>query len=202
VRIFLGDNMTAPTKVNYKVYQGSTFNEVLRWESYIKNYVTISNITKTAPAIITAVGHEIPTGWRFKVSGVQGMKEINSDEYLVATSTDTDTITVNLLNSTGYSPYTSGGIIEYYSPKALTGLTARMQIRAKITDSDTILELTTENGGIVLDDIAKTIAINITATQTTLLTFKTAVYSLEILSGSTVTTLLKGNLTLENEITR
>ena len=60
--------MTAPVKTNFKIYQGSTFTEVLRWESYTKVYKTITNITKTAPVVITAIGHGMPVGWRAKVS--------------------------------------------------------------------------------------------------------------------------------------
>jgi hypothetical protein len=41
--------MTAPTKANLKIYQGSTFREVFRWESYTKVYVPITGISKTAP---------------------------------------------------------------------------------------------------------------------------------------------------------
>lgn len=194
--------MTAPTKVNYKIYQGSTFNEVLRWEAYTKAYASITGISKTAPVVITAVAHGMPAGWRFRVSGVVGMKEINTEDYLIASTVTDDSVTVNLLNSSTFTTYTSGGTIEYNIPKSLLGLTARMQIRAKLTDTDSILELTTENGGIILDDTAKTITMHITATQTELLTFKSAVYSLELLNGSIVNTLVKGVLTLESEITR
>ena len=35
-----------PAKINYKIYQGSTFQETLRWESETKTYVPISAITK------------------------------------------------------------------------------------------------------------------------------------------------------------
>lgn len=194
--------MTAPTKVNYKIYQGSTFNEVLRWESYTKAYANITGISKAAPAIITAPGHSMPAGWRFKVSNVAGMKEINSEDYLIGTSVDTNTITVNLLNSSGFTSYTSGGVLEYFQPKSLAGLSAQMQIREKVTSTDPIIELTTINGGIILDDSAKTITITLTSEQTKLLTFKTAVYSLELINGSTVIPLIKGNISLETEITR
>lgn len=91
--------MATPVKKNFKVYQGSTFTEILRWESPTKVYKSISSISKTAPIVITAVAHGIVVGWRCKVSNVLGMKEINSDEYIQATSVTSDTITINSINA-------------------------------------------------------------------------------------------------------
>jgi len=192
-----------PTKINFKVYQGSTFKELLRWETSTKVYVPITAISKSAPITITAPGHTIPVGWRVKVTSVTGMKEINSaDIYHVVTSTSTDTVVINAVNAIGYTDYVSGGVIEYNAPNSLAGVTARMQIRSKITDELVILELTTENGGITIDDTAKTITMNISAAATTLLTFASAVYSMELINGSEVTPFINGVLTLEREITR
>jgi hypothetical protein len=196
--------MVAPVKLNFKVYQGSTFREVLRWESSTKTYTPITAITKTAPVVVTAVNHNMPTGWRAKITGVSGMKEINDSEaYRVATATTTDTVTFNAVNATNYSTYTSGGVLEYNTPVDLQNYTARMQIRSKLASDTVILELTTQNGGIVLNNTAKTITILMTATQTTLLTFATAVYSLElVLSGTEVVPFCGGTLTLVPEVTR
>lgn len=194
--------MSAPTKVNYKIYQGSTFSEVLRWESYEKSYANITGISKAAPAVITVAAATLPVGWRIKVSGVVGMKEINTDDYHIVTENTLSAISINLLNTSNYSTYVSGGTIEYFTPKSLSGYTAQMQIREKITSVDPILELTTENGGILINDGLKTITITMTAEQTRLLSFKTAVYSLELIKGVTITSLTKGNLVLETEITR
>jgi hypothetical protein len=195
--------MTAPVKLNFKIYQGSTFNEVLRWESSTKVYKPITNITKTAPVVITAVGHGCPIGWRVKVTNVSGMKEINSDtNYNVVTEATIDTITLNAVNAAGYTAYVSGGILEYNKPVALTGMTARMQIREKIDSTTTLVELTTENGGIVIDAVNNTITLIITAAASTLLNFTTAVYSLELVKGIEVTPFISGNVSLVKEVTR
>ena len=193
--------MTAPTKQNFKIYQGSTFSEILRWESASKTYVNITNITKAAPMVVTAVGHGMPVGWRAKISNVTGMKELTI-EYTVGTSVTTDTVTFNSINAAGYTAYVSGGTLEYYTPVSLAGLTARMQIREKVTSTTTILELTTENGMISLNDSTKVITITIPAATTAGLTFKTAVYSLEVVDGTTVSPLITGVITLDSEITR
>ena len=195
--------MTAPTKVNFKIYQGSTFTEVLRWESYIKVYKPITNITKTAPVVITSASHGIPIGWRIKVSNVVGMTQMNSSSTQhIVTDIDASSVTINAVNAVAYSDYISGGIIEYNEPKSLAGLTARMQIRAKVTSTDELLELTTENSMIVLNDTNKTITITIPAATTELLTFKSAVYSLELVDGAVVIPFIYGNITLDTEITR
>lgn len=79
-----------PAKINYKIYQGSTFQETFRWESETKVYVPIQSITKAAPCVITTTTpHNLPVGWRFRVAGAGGMKEINSvgdDAYYLSTA--------------------------------------------------------------------------------------------------------------------
>lgn len=194
--------MTVPTKVNLKIYQGSTFTETFRWESYTKVYKVITAITKTAPVVITAVAHGMPIGWRANITGVLGMKEINSEEYNIATAVTSDTVTFNDINASSYTTYTSGGILEYNEPKSLVGYTARMQIRAKVNSTTSLLECTTENSMILLNDTNKTITLSIPAATTELLSFKSAVYSMELVSGSTVTPFVYGNITLDTEITR
>lgn len=194
--------MAAPTKLGLKIYQGSTFTQVLRWESYTKIYKPITAITQTAPVVVTAVGHGLTVGWRVKLSNILGMKELNSSEYYTATAITTDTVTLNDINAVGYTAYISGGILEYNEPEPLAGCTARMQIRTKVGSDAVLLELTTENGMISINDANKTISINIPAATTELLTFKSAVYSMEIVNGSVVTPFIYGTITLDTEITR
>ena len=91
--------MAAPIKLNLKIYQGSTFKQVLRWESATKVYVPITSIAKSAPMVVTAAGHSIPLGWRARVSNAGGMKEANLLDYQIVTSTTSDTVTFNQVNS-------------------------------------------------------------------------------------------------------
>lgn len=194
--------MAAPTKLGLKIYQGSTFTQVLRWESYTKIYKPITAITQAAPVVITAVAHGLTVGWRVKLSNILGMKELNSSEYYTATSMTTDTVTLNDVNSVGYTTYVSGGVLEYNEPESLAGCTARMHIRAKVGSTAILLELTTENGMIIINDTNKTITISIPAATTETLTFKSAVYSMEIVKGLVVTPFIYGTITLDTEITR
>lgn len=196
--------MSTPAKINFKLYQGSTFSEVLRWESSEKVYVYISNITNSAPVVITASAHNVPVDWRVKFSNILGMTELNStDTYYQATAVTDDTITINSINSIGYKPYLGNGIVEYNKPIDLTGYTARMQIRAKLDDPVVIQELTTQNGLILLDNTKKTITLQIPAATTQDYTFSTAVYGLELISSEGfVIQLITGSITLVKEVIR
>jgi hypothetical protein len=195
--------MVAPVKLNFKVYQGSTFREVFRWESSTITYVPITQITKTAPVVVTAAAHGLPLGWRARITGVVGMTDINdATNYLICTARTTDTATFNSINATGFKTYTSGGILEYNTPVPLAGYTARMQIRPTLASTTIIQELTTANLGIAIDTTYNTITVLLTAAQTAALTFSTAVYSLELVSGLEVVPFCTGNLTLVQEITR
>lgn len=193
-----------PVKLNFKIYQGSTFKQTLRWESSTKAYATISGITKAAPVVITSTGHDIPVGWRVKITNVVGMKEINSDsQYHTVTQVTSDTVTINNLNTLSYTAYTSGGVLEYNTPVSLAGYTAKMQIREDVDSATVIHELTTQNGGIVFDNTAKTISIVIPDTITTDFDFTQAVYSLEMSSEATGTfEFANGSVSLFKEVTR
>ena len=196
--------MSAPAKINFKIYQGATFNEVLRWESAVKVYKPITQATKSAPLVVTAPAHGIPVEWRVKFTNILGMTDLNSDTaYHQVSEVTEDTITINAVNSLGFKTYISGGVVEFNKPVEMTFFTARMQIREKITDVTPILELTTENNGIVINNTAKTITVTISATITAAFTFNSAVYSLELVSGGgQVTPFVSGNLALVKEVTR
>lgn len=86
----------------------------------------------------------------------------------------------------------------------LTGYSARMQVRSTISDTSTILSLTSAaGGGITLGGTAGTIDIVMTDAQTAAFAFTTAVYDLELVTGGgDVIRLTKGTITLDKEVTR
>jgi hypothetical protein len=196
-----------PAKINYKIYQGSTFQEIYRWESETKVYVPIQAVQKSAPCVITTtINHNLPQGWRIRVVGAGGIKELNSagETYHLATEVTDNTITLNQVNSLQYTTYTSGGVVEYNRPVPLTSYSARMQIRETV-DSDTVLYSTTSGlgGHLSIDLDLSTVNIEIPASVTQAFEFSTAVYSLELYeSGGLVIPFLAGNLTLVPEVTR
>lgn len=196
--------MTSPIKLNLKVYQGSTFIQVLRWESSRKSYAVIDDINNSAPVVITAPGHDVPLGWRAKVTNLQGMPELVSLGYQIVTDITPDTVIFNHVNSLAFKPYVQGGILEYNTPVPLDDLVARMQIRDRVKSSAIIYELNTENGGVEFDTTNYTITLFIPDEVTADFNFTTAVYNLEfenVVSGVT-TPFAKGTITLEKEVTR
>lgn len=89
------------------------------------------------------------------------------------------------------------------TPVDLNGCTARMQVRASANAPAKLLDLTTENGGLVLGGAAGTIEIIVAATATAGQYWRTGVYDLEIvLANGDVRRLVEGAVTLVPEVTR
>lgn len=84
----------------------------------------------------------------------------------------------------------------------LSGYTARMQVRDDFTTAATVLDLTTENGGITLGGAAGTVTLAVTATATAAVTAKQYVYDLELVNGAIVERLVQGTFTVRAEVTR
>jgi hypothetical protein len=83
-----------------------------------------------------------------------------------------------------------------------TGSTARLHVREKYNSSHTLIELTTENGGIELGDDGS-IHLSISATDTADLSFGRGVYDLEIVpTTGEPYKIIKGNVFLKREATR
>ena len=93
--------------------------------------------------------------------------------------------------------------MEYNKPVDLAGFTGRMQIRQKLDDAAFIKELTTGNGGVIINNTTKTVQLYISASDTAAMSFQTGVYSLELVSsGGEVTQLIAGSISLVKEVTR
>lgn len=88
-------------------------------------------------------------------------------------------------------------------PVDLTGCTARMQVRDRITSADVLLELTTENGGLALGGAAGTVTFQMSAAETADLTWKAGVYDLEVvMADGFVRRFLAGVALVLPEVTR
>jgi hypothetical protein len=89
------------------------------------------------------------------------------------------------------------------TPVDLTGYTARMQFRSSVNSSTILFSATTENSRITLGGALGTIDITFSATDTTAFAFVSAVYDLELQSGTGfVTRLLEGGVEVSKEVTR
>jgi hypothetical protein len=200
--------MTVPLKKNLVIQQGKTFELPVRWEVVPIIYKQITGITRSAPAVVSCPGHGIPDGWRVAVTSVVGMTKINASntppkdsDYVIATLSDEDSVELNTVNSSLFKEYVSGGYLQYYTPQDLASFSARMSIKNKVGGTE-LLSLTTENGRIVIDNTQKTITLLLEADDTELLSWKSGVYDLELVSlGGVVTALLYGSVTVTPEVT-
>lgn len=86
-------------------------------------------------------------------------------------------------------------------PVDLTGYTAKMQARDKHTSSCVIVDITTENNGITLDDEGN-IDLLIDSDDTEIIIAKEYVYDLELDSGTEVYRLIEGKFIVTPEVTR
>lgn len=87
-------------------------------------------------------------------------------------------------------------------PIDLTSFTAAMQVRKDYVDSTVLVELTTENGRIVLGGTEGTITLELTAAETQALT-RSGVYDLEIISNNNdQTRIIEGDFRLNLGVTR
>jgi hypothetical protein len=83
-----------------------------------------------------------------------------------------------------------------------TGSTARLHVREKYSSTDTLIELTTENGGIELGNDGS-IQLTMSAIDTAALSFSRGVYDLEIVPPvGEPYKIVKGNVFLKREATR
>lgn len=69
----------------------------------------ISGATQADPVVVSHTGHHgFTDGQRVKITGVEGMTELNSNVYTVANKTD-HTYELSGIDGTGFTAYTSGG---------------------------------------------------------------------------------------------
>lgn len=192
------------------IEQGKTFMLTVRWENSKLVYKPITGIAKTAPVLITCPNHGVPNGWVIAIVSVKGMSQINASntppkdsDYYPATVISANTLEINAINAADFSDYISGGYIQYYEPRSLAGVTARMKIKNKIGGS-LLYELTTANGRIVVDDTNKITTITIPASDTEGFTWTKGVYDLEFVEPTvpeTVCAVLAGSVTVFKEVT-
>ena len=93
----------------------------------------------------------------------------------------------------------------------LTGYNARMKIRSDYADASPTTyfalssSLAADGTGITLGGVSGTVGIFISATSTSVVSFDTAYYDLELITGSAnpiVTRLIQGTVKLSKEVTR
>jgi hypothetical protein len=189
------------------IEQGETFEQVIRWESLPLKYRPITAMAQSSPIAITCPGHAIPNGWKAAVIDVKGMAELNAsnpptdDEFRSVTVLDSNSIEFNEISSASYKAYRSGGSLAYYTPKDITGYTARMTVRDRIGGT-ALAELTSAADEIIIDATNFTITLVLLPAVTAAFAWTKGVYDLEMVSPTgRVTRILAGNITLVKEST-
>jgi len=87
-------------------------------------------------------------------------------------------------------------------PINLTGYTAKMQLRTDYNSPNADLTLTTGGGGIVITGATGVIDISATAAQTANLAPAFYVYDLELTSGTNISRLIQGQITVAEQVTQ
>ena len=88
-------------------------------------------------------------------------------------------------------------------PVDLSGCTARAQARLSVENPEKAIELTTENGGIVLGGTAGTVTFQLSDAQTSAIPTAKYVYDLEIVRvDGTVEKMQRGKIVVWAEVTR
>jgi hypothetical protein len=199
-----------PVRRNLVIQQGKTFSLPTRWETAVQVYVPISGVTLAAPAVVTtSIVHGLVAGWRAAIVSVLGMTEINahvpvrSSDYHPVTVVDTTHVNFNDINASGFTPYVSGGYLQFYAPQSLAGMIARLTIKDRIGGN--VLHAMTSVGGsaeITVDDTAKVITPVIASEVTAAFTWLNGVYDFEAEDGSgVVTELAYGSVVVDQEVT-
>jgi len=138
---------------NDKVMATNNVDPVLVWDTTgyfmpLQNTTptTITAATRENPCHVTAVAHNLTTGDRVFIKDCGGMVEINNLQFVV-TVDSVDVFSLNGIDSTGYTTYTSGGtVVEFQGIEYETGY---FLTKAKyMTDYENFLILgyTYENG--------------------------------------------------------
>ncbi len=82
---------------------------------------TITNITQSNPAVVTAPGHGLPNGQTILIKGVSGMTEVNGLLFTVANAA-LNTFELSGINSTGYTAYAGGGRVDLVPGNRIMGI--------------------------------------------------------------------------------
>ena len=211
--------MTTPSTLDLEIPQGKSWSEVLRWGSgdyTLKPFDATGTIAELAPLQIKVTAHGLTDGWPFRITAVEGLEQVNDRDFVCGVIS-ADVIEVRELredgsvypvNAAAFSPYISGGYIEYEEPRDLAGLTMQWQGReshdAAAAAFDFSTTLTPAGSGIVLDNAAKTITLQTAPADTAPWTFDTVLHEIEVTVTATgeKPPFVAGRLTVLREVVK
>lgn len=185
------------------IEKGKTFSLEVRWgvEPWVYRPITGISLASGAPRL-TVPAHGMPDKWKAAVIRVVGMKQINAlnsppeeSDFHEGLVIDADTVEFNDMDSTGFSPYTSGGFLVFKTPQNLAGYTASMDVKDKV-DGTVLISSEAENTpldvvAIDIDEAAYVTTLTIAAEDAAALAFKKGVTDLEMVGPTGIVTKLK-----------
>lgn len=125
--------------------------------------ITVSGATQANPIVITANNHGFSNGDKVLFNEVMGMTDLNGNTYLVANKTthtfELTTLTAVPINSTGFSPYVSGGEVR----KLVTMISGLFHLEGEsvsiLGDGAVQPNVTVTNGKITITELAAVVQI-------------------------------------------
>lgn len=186
--------------IDLTITRGSTFAQAIPCRTGERAYRTIKRIENSAPCRLEVPAHGLTDFWPVRFERVRGIPQLNRYAGGVRV-TDENNIVLPDFNAVGLREYGGVGVLVYDVPLDLAGYTARMHVRDPVT-GDLLLELTTENGRIRLGEPTGFALLEVSATETEEIAWIAGRYDIELVSGSYVTKLAGGTVTILDEETR
>lgn len=183
------------------IIKGSTYRDTLRWATSECVLKPITSVVAMPAARFTCAEHGLVDGWPGSIEGHRSIEEKMSFSLRVI---DDDTFEIPCMNAAGFRAQTTPLTLRYNAPVDMAGYAARMQIKDKV-GGNVLLELTSAavsgEPRIIIDNTARTIVREIPADITEAITWKRAVYDLEMVSGGYVTKIDTDEVTVGTEVT-
>lgn len=159
-------------KLSIEVRKGATVVIPLRLESGTLVFKQITAMSQSAPLEVTVPSHGLPPVWRVGFQNTpwddlnSPWDDLSSSAMRLVSAKDGSTIVVDGLNSSGFTPYTSGGQIVYYSPIDLSiYASARMDVKTR-PGGALLASYSTADGQLYLDNTNKAVVLRLIPTDT------------------------------------
>lgn len=201
--------MSAPV-VDLIITRGKTLAHRLAISDSELVYRDITALSSLAPARVTVAGHGVPTGWPVRIEGVKAPVELNTPvgQWWLPAVLSADSLEFNALNLLRARTFAGPAVLVYPKPADLsTWQTVRAQVRDKI-GGEVLLSFSSSvpdgaDGTISIDIAASAITLGLTAEQSAALTWRRAVYDVEVVlaDGSVLPVVAPSAVTVEQEVT-
>ena len=198
--------MTTDITPQFHLYieQGVNFDHTFQWLNGGMFMAPLELVQEGYPTIITVSSHGLNSVAAHPVilSGIEGIPRLNSEntELFLATRLDDNRFSVPI-SSVGKQWIPGTGELTYHVPTDMTGYTGRCVIRRNWYESTPIHEMTTENGGMILELTSGSIQLVIPKATTAGFSFRSAWYDVDMTSpGGVEYRVFKGPITLEREV--